>query len=488
MGIIQCQNGHLYSQKKHTQCPYCKVGIETIFEDWHIEELIGEGSIGKVYKISSKSQGGSVVNALKHISFPLTIQEHKYAFLDGLSTEDLRKYYEKRISDCEKEIKLMMALKENINIVAIHEYKIIYKQSIGADIYIRMEFLQCLTDYMMEGQTSFKIRDVAKLGIDIGNALCACHEKGIIHRDIKPDNIFVHAGRTFKLGDFSASTDLNNTNNQTLKGTYTYMAPEINIHENYDFRADEYSLGIVLYRLLNDNRPPFFPKYPQPISPDDRMKALKKRLSGEALPAPSFQMEPLCQIVTKMCSFSPSDRYVTIEAVVNELQDDKILKSGIDVSANWNRRLFDAPETLARISDDESKTDTHVLRCDDYKTYAIGSYESTALMSSLGIEVNDIPKVDISKIPQEAQAYNMLMNQFKSLDFEYQKAVSVIEEIRFQSENRKTATIVITIAEIITGIGVGNIPSSMFVGLSTLFAGLLMTGLGLFLTFKTRKK
>ena len=86
-------------------------------------------------------------------------------------------------------------------------------------------------------------------------------KRNIIHRDIKPENIFVNDFGDFKLGDFGIARKMENvTGGLSQKGTFNYMAPEVAGNGRYDSRADIYSLGIVLYRLLNQE-PAAFPGY-----------------------------------------------------------------------------------------------------------------------------------------------------------------------------------------------------------------------------------
>ena len=101
-------------------------------------------------------------------------------------------------------------------------------------------------------------KEVIKLGMDLSKALEYCRKLKIIHRDIKPENIFVSRFGDFKLGDFGIAREQAHTvGNMSKKGTYSYMAPEIYKGEKYDSSIDIYSLGIVLYELLNQNRLPF---------------------------------------------------------------------------------------------------------------------------------------------------------------------------------------------------------------------------------------
>ena len=95
------------------------------------------------------------------------------------------------------------------------------------------------------------------------SALELCRENNIIHRDIKPQNIFVSRYGVFKLGDFGVAKASTIRTSADKVGTYSYMAPEVYKGKGYDDRVDIYSLGMVLYWLLNERRGPFLPMPPQ---------------------------------------------------------------------------------------------------------------------------------------------------------------------------------------------------------------------------------
>ena len=90
----------------------------------------------------------------------------------------------------------------------------------------------------------------------------SCHSLGIIHRNVKPENIYVTSWGEYKLSDFGASTTVSSMSNADRVFTPQYAAPEVFRGEPYSFNADLYSLGIVMYYLLNDNRLPFMPEGP----------------------------------------------------------------------------------------------------------------------------------------------------------------------------------------------------------------------------------
>jgi eukaryotic-like serine/threonine-protein kinase len=98
-------------------------------------------------------------------------------------------------------------------------------------------------------------REVAELGIQACQALEAAHALGIVHRDIKPQNLFLTTDGTLKLLDFgitqsATESDRTSTESLSLIGTPEYMAPEQIGRHAVDARADVYGLGVVLYELL----------------------------------------------------------------------------------------------------------------------------------------------------------------------------------------------------------------------------------------------
>ena len=99
-----------------------------------------------------------------------------------------------------------------------------------------------------------------------------------------------------------------------------YMAPEVYRGDPYDLTIDIYSLGIVLYRLLNNNRAPFLPDYPQPIKYTDKEEAMQKRVNGDPIPEPKNGTKEMNRIILKACSFESSDRYQTAAEMRRDLE------------------------------------------------------------------------------------------------------------------------------------------------------------------------
>ncbi len=301
-----------------------------VFESWVIKQKIGEGSFGKVYQIERTEFGETYKAALKVISVPQDEAEFKSAIEEGMGYEGAEKYFYSVVEEIVKEFALMSKLKATANVVSYEDHKVVKKSdTFGFDILIRMELLTPLLSYAYE--KPFSRRDIIKLGIDMCKALCLCQKYNIIHRDIKPENIFVSENGDFKLGDFGIARTVEKTQSGlSKKGTYNYMAPEVYKGNKYGFSVDIYSLGIVLYRLLNKNRIPFLPAAPTPISYSDRDRALARRMGGDLVPPPFYNQGRLVEIVSKAISFNAKDRYATPVLMQQELE--AILYDEVDSS------------------------------------------------------------------------------------------------------------------------------------------------------------
>ncbi len=293
---------------------------EPIFGCWKIVRQIGEGSFGKVFEIQREDFGVTYKAALKAITVPANQSELQEAKADGLDDVSVRTYFGSFVEDLVKEFALMSKLKGNSNIVSYENHQVIeHKDGIGWDILIQMELLTPLNQYL-SAHTMME-QDVIKLGIDLCKALELCQKYNIIHRDIKPENIFISDIGDFKLGDFGiARTVEKTTSGLSQKGTYTYMAPEVYKGKPYGSTVDIYSLGLVLYRLLNGNRTPFLPAAPAPITYADRENALSKRFSGALLPPPANTQGWLSKIVLKACAYDPGKRYSKPEQMRQDLE------------------------------------------------------------------------------------------------------------------------------------------------------------------------
>lgn len=291
--------------------------IIRIWPKWRIESVLGSGSFGTVYKACREEPGYKAYAAIKVIRIPKDAAELRERKQEGMDDASIQGYYKNVAQELLNEIRVMESLKTASNIVSIEDCQLEPQENgPGWELYIRMELLESLPSYME--RKPLNLDEIVKIGIDICEALKACETKNIIHRDIKPDNIFVNEYGTFKLGDFGIAKKLENTRAMlSHKGTSMYMAPELYRGGTGGKTVDIYALGITLYKLLNSGRFPFMPPYPQPVTPDLREQALYRRLNGEPVPAPWGVDPQLGAIVVKACAPDPGMRYQTAQ----EFQD-----------------------------------------------------------------------------------------------------------------------------------------------------------------------
>ena len=257
---------------------------KNLLNNWEVVEKLGEGSNGEVYKAYKKIDGIPLYCAVKHIS--LSKVKDTATVIENLK----------------KEATIMQKLNGNKHII---NYLNSYKETTDngeVDCYIYMELAEDVEKYFARIKNS--VPEVLQMGIDICQALEACQDLKIIHRDIKPSNIFRGEDGNFKLGDFGAATILG-SKNQIFTGTYNYIAPEIYQKEQPDFTSDLYSLGLVMYKLLNHNKLPFIE------NSSNENEAIKKRMSGKALPRINGLSPEIMNILNKACSFDKASRYQT---------------------------------------------------------------------------------------------------------------------------------------------------------------------------------
>ncbi len=284
-----------------------------LWGEWHIKELIGKGTFGAVYRAEKTEYGNTYTSAVKHISIPNDHMSAESLIAEGLvpNEQAVPLYYDTLRDSMITEINFCYTLRGNTNIVSYEDHCIIPKKNgVGYDIFIRMEHLTALTKYMRE--QPFDESCVIQLGIDICAALEVLDKHRIIHRDIKPANIFVNAVGVYKLGDFWESKVLSGNNaGMTVRGTYTYMSPEISRGDQADIRSDIYSLGIVMYRLLNGNKAPFVPGDAQTAVNAAVVEAANiRRFRGDPLPLPQYcRDQALAEVIMKACAYAPEQRW-----------------------------------------------------------------------------------------------------------------------------------------------------------------------------------
>ncbi len=211
-----------------------------------------------------------------------------------------------RMRYLQSELKAMSNIWGHPNIVSIHTVEPGQDQYLA---WIVMEYIEGDNLHQLVQQEDLNLNDVLNIGIDICNGLKAAHAHHILHRDIKPQNILLNSKKEAKIADFSIARIFSESTEfaVTMTGTRKYMAPEQN-YGAYDYRADLYATGLVLYEAMTK----YFP-FSGEADEIDRKKASGEIENIDRCPEEfrNFAMKALHRDVEK--------RYQTAEEMYNEL-------------------------------------------------------------------------------------------------------------------------------------------------------------------------
>ncbi|MBQ7354437.1 MAG: serine/threonine protein kinase [Clostridia bacterium] len=375
-----------------------------LWPGWETVEAIGTGGFSKVYKIRKKDSGDGreYSSALKIITIPQSPDEFDTYLDEGYDETTISGIFEGQVQRIVEEFHLMSQFRGNSNIVSYEDHRIVpHENGRGWDIYIRMELLTPLTKF--SGQNPMTEEETIKLGIGICRALELCQKQNIIHRDIKPQNIFVNKFGDYKLGDFGIAKSMDHTTHATKTGTYSYMAPEVYRGEAYGATIDLYSLGLVLYWLLNERRMPFLPLPPAAPTAAQLNEAQARRLSGEAIPAPKNGSDDLKAIVQKACAFRAADRYATPAAMRRDLE--KALFAIEVAKTTVGAATFAAAMENTVLSDGDDEKTVGVTAAVEHTVGIFGDAEEPIRPTTpeKAVEAPDpVPMEPVTAAPQEA--------------------------------------------------------------------------------------
>ena len=372
--------------------------IEKTILGYTVDEKIGSGSFGTVYKVSKSNISGTYTRALKHITIPTKKQYIDILNSMGGDHSKADNYFAEVLKRVTGEIQIISQLSEMgcKNIVRYYENDIVETPPPKTyDIYILMEYLTPFDDFIFNNE--LKVSDVIKLGKDILAALVSCHSQNIIHRDIKDDNIFIGTDNTYKLGDFGVSKILNDRSRaESMKGTPNYIAPEVYLgKEKYDNTVDLYSLGIVLYRLLNKLRFPFLPDYPHPYDSNDEEQAFERRIKGEIPNLPINAENELGQVVLKAISnrknrFNSADEFLKAledaEHKLNENELDIVINTVVSSATGQDSVVEEKKQTQATFGSDMDASEMNSTTDDSLPNN---------LFNTFGDSMSEMPPEDI---------------------------------------------------------------------------------------------
>ncbi len=282
---------------------------DVVAERFEIERLAGSGGMGAVYRARDRLTGEAV--ALKTLRADAGDFGRRFV----------------------REARVMMDLRHP----AIVRY-IAHGSTSSGELYLAMEWLEGQDLHTRLRNRGLTLSETLTMMTRIADALGAAHARGVVHRDIKPGNLFLLGDEVSKVKilDFgiahqAAATKLA-TRTGALLGTPGYMAPEqARGDRGVDARADVFALGCVLYKCLTGRAP---------FAGEDLLAVAAKLLFEE--PARVDELRPevprsIADLVVKMLSKNPAQRPANGAAVAAELEAEETLARGDDVEAPASR-------------------------------------------------------------------------------------------------------------------------------------------------------
>ena len=274
-----------------------------MFGDSTVERLLGKGGLGFVYLVRGSDGKQYAIKALR-TDVTESLSDYKRRFA--------------------QEANLMMTMRHR-NLVRVYDAGEDAERGI---CYIMMEYMPggTLKDRIV-AHGAMPVSEAISIAAQIAEALAMAHFHGVIHRDVKPDNILFAADGTPKLSDLGVAKFLRGGGEGTetmqgvIIGTPAYMAPEQIIDSSHiDARADIYSLGVALYEMLTGKRP---------NEGSTVMGMLAKAVKGEPLPDVRT-MRPevsasVAYVLSLMCAPRPENRPVTSRAAA-----DLLVRAAVD--------------------------------------------------------------------------------------------------------------------------------------------------------------
>ena len=191
----------------------------------------------------------------------------------------------------------------------------------GGEMFLTMAFIEgrSLKERIAEGR--LPLIEALTIAVQVAEGLKAAHERGVVHRDVKPPNIMLGREGQARITDFGLASleggaDL--TRPQTVLGTPAYMSPEQFRGEKTDARTDVWSFGVTLYEMATGRRP----------FAGERAQDIRDLVLNEAPPKPSSvraDVPPgLDEVVLRCLRKKPEDRFPDLESVLSALQGEGV--------------------------------------------------------------------------------------------------------------------------------------------------------------------
>ncbi len=463
MHLSMCDKGHFFDEDKFPLCPDCnplnslKPGVR-LNKKYIIIETIGSGGTSIVYRAADETDN---IYAVKELFLKSNLRNHENNDVIIYEQENFDILKKHRIDEIEK-------------------YKVLNETNATPKIYDVFEennTIYCVMDFLIGISLSSLLHNpvyIQNLEHDLEMKIVYCilnnlkkiHDKNILILDISPDNIFLKRDGNIVFSDLGNMYMEKESNSENYEYSVTmstkYAPPELyNAREKIGPYSDVYAIASVIYTILFKD---------EPIDSITRLMTKKDIFESSDI---DYNIKTALQHALELNVHS---RTQTIEDFIAELfgynsnnlpiPKHKIISSFIKLLVKDNKKFKFSTMPASDIP--------------------LKSPNSTSIFYEIGINPDDVEKVDISEIPKETQAYNMFMNQFKAVSEKYDESCLKITELENKLEDKKNSTVMMTIGEIVLSLGTIFIHDLSPQSIITVVAGILITVYALYLNFRDK--
>lgn len=267
---------------------------------YYIISLLGEGGMAQVYVAND-------VIAKREVAIKI--------IKDSTSMDPLN------IARFQREARASSALKHK-NIIEIYDVDEYHGKP-----YMVMEYVNGKTlKEVLKTRGNFTQSEAIDIINQLSDALLHAHEHGIIHRDVKPQNVMIKNDGSIKLGDFGIAL-VNDAPHLTQKdivvGSVHYMAPEVAEGKSATIQSDVYSLGVTFFELITGKLP---------FTDSNAVNIAMKHISEQFPSVKKYRVDvdkKVDRIISKSCSKEAKNRYITMADLRKDLNSDEIEKQNI---------------------------------------------------------------------------------------------------------------------------------------------------------------
>ncbi|MCI8364234.1 MAG: hypothetical protein HFG34_04730 [Eubacterium sp.] len=469
MYLTKCINGHFYDKDKYSLCPNCELGLDntclkkgTILKDkYTIIECIGKGGTSIVYKAIDNNNHIYAIKELFPTNCKRNFTTNEIIIQNHSEFNTFKEHYIKQskkfkfLNNTNATSKMYSTFEENNTMYMVMDFisgysleQLIYKDEFQQNYELKMQIIYCI------------LYNTKKL-----------HDKHVLIVDISPGNFIINDGNVLfsDLGNIHiASQKDSKTYAYSFTTTSKYAPPEIyqpKVSQNLN--SDIYSIAAVAYMILTGNK--FPSSIDRLLNTDNTLISYNnvdttvKKALAHALELDNMTRTPDIDVFIKeLFGYSstslPVPNYKEISASIIQL---------------FNNTKVPLPDTSTTIPLPQKAT------TDMDRTISSIFYD-------IGIDPDDVEKVDISEIPKETQSYKMLMNQFKAVSQKYDESCLKVTELEKKLEDKKNSTVMMTIGEIVLSLGTIFIHDLSPQSIITVLAGILITVYALYLNFRDK--